>query len=386
MRTFALVVIGALTTVALGISATPSSAAGTSTIPASIPSDCTRDVSADLSAWIASVPDGSALQFTAAGCYRVDRTVAIRDRNGLTFEGNGATFRAFTSGRELPAAQARTRSMFNFFRGSNITMRNTIVVGANPNAGTGDLAYVAALEGQAAYTVGGTQNLVLDHVEAYDVYGDFVFVGASTRNLLVKNSTFARNGRQGWTINGTDITFENNSIRQTRRATIDMEPSAVSSIARRVMIRNNTIGTGRLYFFANEGRAAPTEDVSIIGNHFVNKAMTIRVDPPSGTRARYRVIGNTSDTPVGFHGGGGMAFSDVLGVEVRNNIQPMQRGLGISGVSIRSCRDVTVTGNWFPYGKAPIFSRGSNFNVVQSDNYVGNPLRPVAPSTTAGPA
>ncbi len=41
----------------------------------------------------------------------------------------------------------------------------------------GDFAYVAALEGQAAYVVGGVRNMVMDHVQAYDVYGDFVFVG-----------------------------------------------------------------------------------------------------------------------------------------------------------------------------------------------------------------
>jgi hypothetical protein len=356
------------------------------TVPASIAADCSRDVSAQLNAWIASVPDGSTLQFAPQGCYRVDRTLTIQRRNGLTLEGNDATFQAYTSGRELPPAQARARSVFNFWRGSNITVRDTIVRGANPNAGTGDLAYVPALEAQTAYVIGGVQNMVLDHVQAYDVYGDFVFVGAATRNLLVENSTFARNGRQGWTINGEDIVFRNNSIRQTRRATIDLEPSAVTSVTRRVTIQGNTIGVGRLYFLANEGRAAPTEDISILGNRFVGKAMTIRVNPPSGTRARYRVVGNTSDTPVGFNGGGALAFSDVLGVEVRDNVQPMQRGRGISGVSIKGCTDVVVTGNRFAYGKAPLVSNGTSTDVSQSGNLVGNPLRPVPASSSPGPA
>ena len=179
--------------------------------------------------------------------------------------------------------------------------------------------------------------------------------------------------------------FENNSIRQTRRATIDLEPSAVTSITRRVTIRNNTIGVGRLYFLANEGRAAPTEDISIIGNRFVNKAMTIRVNPPGGTRARYRVIGNVSDTPVGFGGGGAFPFRDVVDIEVRNNVQPMQRGRGISGVSIKNCRDVVVTGNRFPYGESPVISMGGSFNVSQSANLVGNPLRAFPSTQVPGP-
>lgn len=385
MRAFAVVIVSALVMAAVGGPVPAGAATTVATAPASIPSDCSRDVTAALLAWIASVPDGSTLSFTAGGCYRVDKTLTIQHRNGLIFEGNGATFHAYTSGRELPAAQARTRSMFNFWQGSNITVRNTIVRGANPNAGTGDLAYVAALEGQTAYVIGGVRNMVLDHVQAYDVYGDFVFVGAATKNLLVKNSTFARNGRQGWTISGQDIVFENNTIRQTRRATIDMEPSSPTAITRRVTIRNNTIGVGRLYFFANEGVAAPTEDIAILYNRFVNKAMTIRVDPPKGTRARYRIIGNVSDTAVGFAGGGAMAFSDVVGIEVRNNVQPMQRGRGISGVSLRNSREVIVSGNRFPYGVAPVASRGGNVNVSQSANSVGNPLRTAPPWGYPGP-
>jgi hypothetical protein len=364
---------------------TAPTAPAVATTPASIPADCSRDVTAALAAWIASVPDGWTLRFGANACYRVDRTLQVQNRHGLTLDGNGATFRAMTDGRELAPTQARARSMFNFWRGSDLTVRNVIVRGANPNAGTGDLAYVAALEAQSAYVIGGVQNMVMDHVEAYDVYGDFVFVGPATKNLVVRNSTFARNGRQGWTINGEDITFEHNSIRGTRRATVDLEPSSPSSITRRVMIRDNTIGAGRLYFLANEGRAAPTEDISVIGNTFVKKAMTIRVDPPSGTRSRYRIIGNVSDTPVGFNGGGAFAFSDVVGIEVRDNVQPMQQGRHISGVSIRDSHNVVVSGNSFPFGRAPIYTRGGNFDVSQFANQVGNPLHGAKDLTFPGP-
>ena len=137
------------------------------------------------------------------------------------------------------------------------------------------------------------------------------------------------------------------------------------------MIRNNTIGAGRLYFLANEGRAAPTEDISVIGNTFVGKAMTIRVDPPSGTRSGYRVIGNVSDTPVGFNGGGALAFSEVVGIEVRDNVQPMQKGRHISGLSLRDSRNVVVSGNRFPYGRAPVYSPGRQLQRVP----VGEPRR-----------
>jgi hypothetical protein len=114
--------------------------------------------------------------------------------------------------------------------------------------------------------------------------------------------------------------------------------------------------------------------------------MTIRVNPPHGIRSRYRVIGNVSDTPVGFNGGGAFQFRDVAGIEVRNNVQPMQRNRGISGLAIRNCRDVVVTGNHFHYGKAPVLSLGGNLNVSQTGNLVGNPLRLFAATAFAGPA
>jgi len=53
-----------------------------------------------------------------------------------------------------------------------------------------------------------------------------------------------------------------------------------------------------------------------------------------------------------------MSFTNVVGLEVRNNVQPLQRGNGSSGVAIRGSRDVSVTGNHFAFAKGPILSRG----------------------------
>ncbi len=363
-----------------GASATPPDPAAY-TVPASIPADCSRDVTAEIVAWIASVPDGSTLFFTPHGCYRVDGTIRLRFRNRLTLDGQGATFKEFTSGRELGFRDARTRGGFKFWRGSDLTVRNTIVVGANPNAGTRPEAYVAPLEAQTAYTVGGVDGMVLDGVQAYDVYGDFVYVGAATRNLLVENSHFERNGRMGWAVmGGENITFDHNSISQTRRATIDMEPSSRSDVSHNITFSNNQIGPGRLFFFASEGVAATIDGVNIIGNRFTGKSMTIHVNPPKGIRSNYRVIGNSSDTRQLQGGGGVMAFSDVVGLEVRDNHQPVQSNNKMSGVSIRNCRDVTVTGNTFLNAVSPALLRPGNLNVAAATNLIGNPLRPAGPT------
>lgn len=383
VRTLACVSVLAAVASACGAVTTSSSPnpAGDVTVPASIASDCSRNVTADLNRWIASVGDGSVLRFTPFGCYRVDGTLRIENRNNLTFEGNGATFRAYTDGREL-GANARTRSQFVFAGGSNITVRNVIVRGANPHAGMDDAAYVADLEAQHGFVIGGTVGIVLDHVQVYDVYGDFVYVGAPSRNVLVESSVFRRNGRQGWTVAGGDgVTFDHNTISDTRRATIDMEPVSTSSAQRNVTFSNNTIGDGRLFLVSNHGASAQTVNFAFLYNRLVLKPMTIHVEGDPGVRSHYRVIGNTSDTAASQEGGGVIYFDGTSDVEIRDNVVPVQPNRGISGVGLANTTNVEVSGNRFPDAVAPIAYYPGNTTVHDVGNYVGAPLH-LAPEQT----
>ena len=165
-----------------------------------------------------------------------------------------------------------------------------------------------------------------------------------------------------------------------------MEPTYPTWVARNVTIRNNTIGKGRLFFLASVGAAAPIDNVNIVGNHLVGKAMSIYVNPPKGTRSNYHVVGNTSDTGISQHGGAPFAFRDIVNLEIRDNVQPVQPGRGINGVTIRNCSHVTVTNNTFPRAKRAVFDLGASTDVHQSGNWIGNPLRLVPASTVAGPS
>ncbi len=363
--------------------AAPARPVGTFSAPASIPSDCSRDVTADLLAWIASVGDGSTLRFAPNGCYRIDRTLRIEDRNHLTFDGNGATFKAMTSGRELGPSAARTRSQFKFVDGSDILVQNLTVVGANPHAGTYDDSYVADLEAQHAFEIGGTRNIVLDRVHASDVYGDFVYVGAPSSHVTVQNSTFTRNGRQGWTVAGGEyVTFDNNIISETRRATIDMEPNSSESAQRHITFSNNIVGPGRLFFLSCGGAPAQTQDVSIVNNHLTGRALTVHVWGDPGVRSDFTVTGNTSDDGASQSGGGVIYFHGTSNVVVANNVQPVQPDRGISGVSLESATNVTVTGNTFPDAVAPVYyapydpvyKYPPTRQVTDSGNRIGAPL------------
>jgi len=265
------------------------SRAAAAEVPASVAADCSKDVTAALLAWIESVPDGSVLLFGRSACYRVDGTITLTNRHDLTIEGAGATFQHGTDGREAP--EPRTRMMFNVQQGSNITIQHTIVRGANPHAGVSTAAYVEELEAQHAYNFNGTQGVLLDHVQAYDVYGDFVYFGRGdgqpVRHAVVRNSRFERNGRQGIAITSAeDVVIEKNMIAQVRRATFDLEPNGLKWVIRRVTVQDNDIGPGRLLFFANHGAAAPIEDISFISNRLTGKAMNGSIRSPTGSRRK----------------------------------------------------------------------------------------------------
>jgi len=64
----------------------------TYTVPSTIASDCSADVTAKLASWIASVPDHATLLFGSNACYRIDGTLTLTDRAGLTLDGNGSVF------------------------------------------------------------------------------------------------------------------------------------------------------------------------------------------------------------------------------------------------------------------------------------------------------
>jgi hypothetical protein len=266
-------------------------------VPATIDATGRTDVHDVLKEFLSRVPNGGTAVFPAGARYRVEETMRFRDRQDLTFEGNGATIFATARGDY-------DRSQIFFLRGRNITVRNLIVRGAHPNGGTSESAYVAKLEAQHGFRFEGTQHVLLDRVTVTDVYGDFVYIGKDfdthvwSQHVTVRNSTFARNGRQGITVTaGRHVLIEHNDIRDTRRATIDLEPNTRSWGAEHVTIANNTVGAGRLMFIAAHGQG-PVNHVTVTRNNLFGHLLNIDVVAPEGTRRTNWVItGNRSDKP-----------------------------------------------------------------------------------------
>jgi hypothetical protein len=360
---------------------------GDQTVPAGIPSDCSRDVTGDLLRWIASVGDGSVLRFTPNGCYRIDGTLRVDNRNDLTFVGNGATFKPLTDGTELGAHAARARAVFLFTGGHDITLQDLTVRGAK-NLGLNQLGY--SLEAQHAFAVGQTQGFHLANVHAYDVYGDFVYIGPYTGNVRVENSTFDGAARMGWTVNGgSNIVFDHNMLTNIAHAMIDQEPPSTGALDG-LTVSNNVFGYGRLFFYNISGAAVAVKNVSIVNNVFVNRPMKIQA-AAFGSITNFTISGNTVNGPiektnVDQSGGGAFFIQNATNVRVMNNRVNMTWGRHITGVNLAHSSDVVVTGNTWNGGEGSVSyygAYGPSSNVCWSGNLAYVPLRLEAPSSPA---
>lgn len=283
-----LVVAGLLQGCSTGVPVAPRQSQGVFNAPSSIVSDCSVDVTSQLLAWIASVPDSSTLMFGKDACYNIDGGLVVDDRNHLVFEGSGATFRVFSRG-------GPNRSNWMFRGGSQITLRNMIARGAHPYAGTGDPAYDQTLEWQHAYAFGGTQTATLENVQGYDVFGDFVEAsrdvrarpGPPARNITVRGSHFERNGRMGIGLTHVDgFALEDSYVGDIRWSAVDLELDVDDRIGRGVRIVRNRFGAVRHSLFSHGGIGIATGNVVFSDNEMLVEAMTcqppIVVKSPAG--------------------------------------------------------------------------------------------------------
>ena len=346
--------LGALT----ALTALPTSTAAADpvvvNVPGSIDATGATDVTGALLAFFDTVADGSTVEFPAGARYRVDGTLHLVDRHDLTIDGNGAKFKATTKGD-------RGRRQFHFRGGSNITVREVVVVGAHPEPGKHG-KYYKNLEAQHGFDFWGVDGVLVEDVVVRNVYGDFLYLGMDNRdhaaiwskNVVVRDSTFRGSGRQGITINAAEnVLIANNSISEVRRSTFDIEPNGGTWGVRHVRIVANQIGAGRLNFVANHGsRKAVFDDVQIVDNVLTGKAMKMyfRGGTGAGRRANLLIEGNVSNHRFG-SGRGVIEVENFDGVTIRDNTQPFKtRRHGnkrMTAVKVKGSCDVDVSGNHF---------------------------------------
>jgi hypothetical protein len=323
-------------------------------VPRSIASDCSADVTAALTKWIASVPNNSTLRLGDQACYRVDGSLTIATRETLLVDGSGATIKATTKG-------SRVRVHIGIADSENIIVRNLTVRGANPRAGATPAAYDPELEAQHGFSLGGVRHVLLDKVQAYDVYGDFVYVSSTGRgpsrdqpsdNVAVVRSRFARSGRQGIAVtNGRNVTIADNEISDAARSLFDLEPNVERNTVRSVRIERNTTGAAVNFWIAAKGAGNQMGDIVVRGNTMrapTGGLVFVFGGEQQGARGPFTFDGNklritgavTDEGAVG-----AFFFTHTDTIEIRNNQIDLPPRRDMPVVELRSCRHVVVEGN-----------------------------------------
>jgi len=325
-------------------------------VPETIATDCSTDDTTALQAWLDQLPDDITAELRGGGCYRIEGTLDLSDRHRFVLMGNGATLKATTAGTGGRLAQ-RSRSQLNILASDDVIVRDLVVRGANPHAGTAPDAYQVALEAQHAFSLHGDDGVTLDDVQAYDVYGDFVYIGGTgstpSRHITVTHSRFARSGRQGISVtDGQDVLITDNDIDDVRRSVFDLEPNKRADEARGIRIEGNRTGAADNYWLADKGSGINVGDVTVSRNVMEKPtgALVIVSGPSFGKRGPFTFVDNrfqTTGTTNDENAHGAFLFANASGVRLSGNVVRVAPAARLAGVDLRGTSGAAILANRF---------------------------------------
>jgi hypothetical protein len=259
------------------------------TVPAAIPHDCSRNVTPALNRWVQEVPDGSTINFPAGGCYEVDGHFVVGDRNDLTFNGNGATL-------EQKTVKGNSAPMMQFVGGSNLTVENLTLLGANPTP-----AYNPSLEFSGGLKIAGVDGATIQNMTIQHMYGDFMTIenenATPAQNITVTGGNFDVAGRQGISVVDADgVDINGVTLGNTHSDDFDLESSAYSQADNNVTIENTTaFGSGQIWFSAG-GTGTHSGTVVVRNNVMTTAAAGTVVSawaPLDASKSNLTFTGNT---------------------------------------------------------------------------------------------
>jgi hypothetical protein len=337
--------IGLACVVALGgLSFTASAHAASYQVPSSIAGDCSVDVTQPLLSWIASVPDNSTLSFASAGCYRIEGVLEMRGRNGLHFEGNGATFRSFNP----PEDQ---RAIWRAIDSTGFAFHNMTIDGSYASGGTHD----ASLQHAHAIDLRGT-SADIANVAMSDVAGDCVYFGLGFTSALTRSSgtlhdsTCSRIGRNAVSVTaGDNILVQRVTTSAIGYIAFDVEPNVGSGWgSRRVTFDSNTIGNYTISAYSLVENA-PVSDQAFTNNHVVGRGLKVTIGQTSSVLFRPQNVTITGNAADAAQAPSAMNLHAIDGLTVTGNTVPIAGG---TMAAVDDSCSVAVTGNTYPGGSA----------------------------------
>ena len=133
-------------------------------VPASIPADCSQDVSGKLKHFFNKLPANSTVLVGAQACYQVTKGVKLKNPVGLTIY--GGTFSDDAALPSSPKAKPSGTAAFTVLGGSDVSLEHMKINGKNPGGYHPPLAFASGIN------VEGTKGTTIKGVTITDTFGD----------------------------------------------------------------------------------------------------------------------------------------------------------------------------------------------------------------------
>jgi hypothetical protein len=310
-------------------------------VPSTIDATGSTDVTAKLQAVIDKAPNGATIAFPSGGRYKLGTALRVSGRRSLTLDGNGARLDLPTSDLNSPRSsgiQVRDGS-------TGTTIRDFVLVGSNNAAGT-SAAFDTNRQSNHGVAVLSATDTLVERVDIRRAWGDCLYVSRSSTGgwsdgVIFRDSTCSLTGRHGvGIIAGSRIRIVDNVFDDLGLFVVDIEPNVSIEGAKDVVIRGNRIGGYALdsdwesWVLAACGPdvGAVIRDVTLTGNTIESSraglnsrvnGLHVKICGDRGPRANFVVTDNVGLATVA---GPAMTFTQVQGVTVTGNSQPLSRG------------------------------------------------------------
>jgi hypothetical protein len=287
------------------------SSAETVSPPTGIAADCSSDVSKSLTPWLNSLPPNTTVSVRSGACYQVDERLAIKFPTGLTIDGGTYENAATTPPPSGKHALQRGFPVFNVLGGSEVTLENLDIEGADPTGTyTAKMAFAGGIELQ------GTSNATINQVSMSGLFGDGVTLAplrggtnhnsgkikSPVNNVSISNLTVDCAGRMGITFGSVSgATVNNVTISNVGLDTFALEADQGNEGAVKVTIDGCTSSSPAntnymRSFFANNGVGAAKNT----GNITVKNCSMTESQGTSAIQAERPGLGTVPRGPVVF--------------------------------------------------------------------------------------
>lgn len=235
------------------------------TIPTSVASDCSKDVTAQVKGFVSG--GSGTLKLQPGGCYIVNEKVSLAGKSNITLDGQGATLR-----KTQEVATCKQHAGFlQLSSGTNQTVKNLNLERVGGPGGYDPCHYA-----EHGVELQGAQNATITNLTMDRIRGDCLYIQGAN-GVEVTDLDCKSNGRQGGAISrGTNVHIDGFKVRNSARSGFDFEANSASDTISAIEIEHFDISSN-LIAFPSQGYNAVVADI-YIHDGAIRRALSVIYD------------------------------------------------------------------------------------------------------------